>query len=120
MPRGGLRSTSWKTTWKHGATKTIRVPVALADRILEMAKALDERQDATSNSLVAGNRSFKVLLDADDMAIVVDALTTAIEMKRAAIRTESKKRGKANLSQIDQWRSEIETLERVVATLESR
>jgi hypothetical protein len=27
--------------WKHGATKTIRVPVILADRILELAKALD-------------------------------------------------------------------------------
>lgn len=90
MPRGGLRTTSWKATWKHGSTKTIRVPVALADRILEMAKALDERQDATPNSPVTGNASLKVLLDADDMAIVVDALTTAIEMKRAAIRNESK------------------------------
>lgn len=30
-----------KPKWIHGATKTIRVPVILADRILELAKALD-------------------------------------------------------------------------------
>lgn len=121
MPRGGLRSTSWKAAWKHGATKTIRVPIALADRVLEITRALDERQDATwAQGLVTGTAQVRIPLDANDVAIAVDALTTAIQLKLAAIRSESKKRRLADNAQIDQWRGEIEALERVVATLESR
>ncbi len=121
MPRGGLRSTSWKATWKHGATKTIRVPIALADRVLEITRALDEEQDATwAMGLVTGNAPVRIPLHANDVAIAVDAITTAIQLKLAAIRRESLKRSKANFAQIDQWRSEIQALERVVATLEPR
>lgn len=119
MPRGGLKSTSWKPTWKHGATKTIRVPIALADRVLSIAKALDEGQEARKNSLVTGNALESCPLDTVTKAIAVDSLTTAIEMKRSAIRTESKKRGKANNFHIERWHSEIEALERVAAILES-
>lgn len=116
MSRGGLRSTSWKAAWKHGATKTIRVPVALADRLLEIAKTLDEGQAPAADSHVTGNTEVKSLLEADDVAIAIDALATAIEMKRAAIKTELKKRGKANNPQIARWRSEIEALERAIST----
>lgn len=42
MARGGRRSTSYTPTWKHGKTRTIRVPVALADRLLDVARQLDE------------------------------------------------------------------------------
>ena len=42
MPRGGRRSTTWKPTWKHGRTRTIRVPIVLADSILNLARILDE------------------------------------------------------------------------------
>jgi hypothetical protein len=43
MPRGGHRDGSGGTsTWNYGKTKTIRVPVALADRLLEVARAMDE------------------------------------------------------------------------------
>lgn len=43
MPRGGKRpGAGSKPTWKHGKTKTIRVPIALADEILEFARKLDE------------------------------------------------------------------------------
>ena len=42
MPRGGKRpGAGVKPTWKHGKTKTIRVPVALAEQILEFARKLD-------------------------------------------------------------------------------
>jgi len=121
MPRGGLKSTSWKATWKHGVTKTIRVPVALADKVLELTRVLDQGQDANwDNSLVTGNAPVRIPLNANDVAIAVSAITTAIQLKLAAIRRESKKRSKANFAQIDQWRSEIQALERVVATLEPR
>jgi hypothetical protein len=42
MPRGGKREGSGlKPTWNAGKTKVIRVPEALADRIMEFAKILD-------------------------------------------------------------------------------
>lgn len=43
MPRGGKREgAGGKSTWKNGKTKTIRVPIALADEILKFAKELDD------------------------------------------------------------------------------
>jgi hypothetical protein len=43
MPRGGVRSNSGaKGKWKHGKTKSIRVPEALTEQILEYARNLDE------------------------------------------------------------------------------
>jgi hypothetical protein len=43
MPRGGYREGSGgKPKWIHGKTKTIRVPEALADRLLELARRMDE------------------------------------------------------------------------------
>lgn len=43
MPRGGTRpGAGGKPTWKHGRTKTIRVPIALADEIIKLARELDE------------------------------------------------------------------------------
>ena len=45
MPRGGARQNSGPDpNWRHGKTRTIRVPIALADQILELAKKLDEGQ----------------------------------------------------------------------------
>ena len=42
MPRGGKRKGAGrKADWKHGKTKTIRVPEVLADEILEYAHKLD-------------------------------------------------------------------------------
>ncbi len=43
MPRGGYRSGSGGiSSWKHGKTKTIRVPIVLAERLTEIARVLDE------------------------------------------------------------------------------
>lgn len=42
MPRGGYRlGAGGKPTWSHGRTKVIRVPEALAEKLLEIARALD-------------------------------------------------------------------------------
>lgn len=42
--RGGRREGSGgRPTWKHGRTKPVRVPVALAEKILEIARILDEK-----------------------------------------------------------------------------
>lgn len=43
MPRGGYRENAGgRPTWIHGKTKTIRVPIELADKIIELARKLDE------------------------------------------------------------------------------
>ena len=42
MGRGGFRpNAKGKPSWKHGKTKTIRVPVALVDEILAAARVID-------------------------------------------------------------------------------
>lgn len=52
MPRGGYREGSGgKPSWNHGKTKPIRVPVALADQILELARLLDETGDPQSKAI---------------------------------------------------------------------
>ncbi len=44
MPRGGKREgAGGKPTWKNGKTKTIRVPIVLAEKILRIARELDEK-----------------------------------------------------------------------------
>lgn len=43
MPRGGARKGAGGVSkWRHGKTKTIRVPQDLASQILDIARALDE------------------------------------------------------------------------------
>lgn len=45
MPRGGRRKgAGGRSKWKSGKTKTIRVPEILSERILEIARMLDEGQ----------------------------------------------------------------------------
>jgi hypothetical protein len=44
MPRGGKREgAGGKPTWKSGKTKTIRVPIVLAEEVLKIARELDEK-----------------------------------------------------------------------------
>lgn len=44
MSRGGKREgAGGKPTWKNGKTKTIRVPVVLAEEVLRIARELDEK-----------------------------------------------------------------------------
>lgn len=43
MPRGGYRKgAGGKPTWKSGKTKPVRVPIALEEQVLEIARILDE------------------------------------------------------------------------------
>jgi hypothetical protein len=62
MPRGGRREGSGsKPSWKHGKTKPVRVPEALAERILEIARILDEQGDPSSVSKVVDLTGVAVL-----------------------------------------------------------
>lgn len=39
----GTNDTTWQPAWNNGKTRTIRVPVTLADDILDFARALDQQ-----------------------------------------------------------------------------
>ncbi|MCC5599964.1 hypothetical protein [Nostoc favosum] len=69
MNKGGRTSTTWGTgsTWRSREFKTIRVPVALADEIMEYAKALD-----AGIAVSHGNTA----------EIIIEAITRYIEYKR--------------------------------------
>lgn len=65
MPRGGSRPGAGAPgAWLHGKTQTIRVPTALADRLLTIARGLD-RGELTDPRL----------------AIAVDRLREALTLK---------------------------------------
>lgn len=50
MNRGGCRrGAGRKPGWRHGRTQTIRVPVALAEQLLEMARKLDLSEDRSED-----------------------------------------------------------------------
>ena len=64
-PRGNVNSLQhYEGKWRHGATKTIRVPIVLADQVLEYAKKLDESPDTS-----------------DSTAEAIRILTEALELK---------------------------------------
>ncbi|MCA1994583.1 MAG: hypothetical protein LDL41_21445 [Coleofasciculus sp. S288] len=49
MPRGGARENSGrKPKWNLGETKAVRIPVAIADTILEIARRIDEGESPES------------------------------------------------------------------------
>ena len=52
MARGGRREgAGGRPSWNYGKTKPVRVPIALADKILEIAKILDEGKFEDSDKL---------------------------------------------------------------------
>lgn len=51
MGKGGRRSTTWLPAWNLGKTKVIRIPEAIADELIEIARRMDEDK----NSHVTGN-----------------------------------------------------------------
>jgi hypothetical protein len=62
MPRGGRREGAGsKPTWKHGKTKTVRVPEALADKILGIAKVLDDTESIDLQDLGYAPEEVKVI-----------------------------------------------------------
>lgn len=49
--RGGRTRTTWTPAWKYGKTTTIRVPIAIADQVMEIARAIDEQGEKASRLL---------------------------------------------------------------------
>lgn len=79
MTRGGVRSNSGaKGKWKHGKTKSIRVPEELADQILEYAHKLDESaniesetESKTDSSLALDSVTELKILDLSGISVAI-------------------------------------------------
>ncbi len=99
-PKGNLSTLkSYSPAWKGGKTRTIRVPIALSDKVLEYAHKLDEgdemvvlsRKEVESKLLEATNILEDVLLGKserltkdrrakiDKVTLILDALTQAVQ-----------------------------------------
>ena len=52
-PRGNEATLKkYLSTWKHGKTKTIRIPIVLAEQIFEYAKKIDADEANQGNTLL--------------------------------------------------------------------
>ena len=49
-------------TWRHGKTKTIRVPIILAEQIFEYAKKVDTDEANTASQLIDSTNQCNTLL----------------------------------------------------------
>lgn len=63
----------FKPKWHNGETRTIRVPIALADQILEYAHNLDE-------AVTQENQAKKDFVIANQISISYDALSQVLEV----------------------------------------
>jgi len=67
MPRGGRRENSGrKLKWNLGKTKAVRIPEAIADTIMEVAKRLD-RGESIESIVIPESKAVKVNLSPDDL-----------------------------------------------------
>lgn len=74
MPRGGARENSGrKPKWNLGETKAIRVPLAIADLLLEIARRIDEGE--TLESILAQSEANILKLSSVDQLKNTDSLT---------------------------------------------
>ena len=63
-PKGNLETLKpWQPLWRSGKTRTIRVPIALADRVLAYARSIDSEE----------------LKQADDINSVILEVTNVLE-----------------------------------------
>ena len=54
---------SYKPKWQSGKTRTIRVPIAIADRILEVAHQIDEGSFSDTSESIDKERAKEILTD---------------------------------------------------------
>lgn len=89
MPRGGKRvGAGGRSRWIHGKTKVIRVPEALADQILAIARMLDAGKsldDVTKSKTVdLSGVSIKILKDGS-VVYLQDLLKAGYKIKPVAL-----------------------------------
>jgi hypothetical protein len=99
MPRGGKREGSGpKSNWKNGKTKTMRVPISLADDILNIARRLDGQQAVESSGFTQSidlssiniptirGKSFVFLEDLMKLGYEIEPLDLAAEVRKQSLK----------------------------------
>jgi hypothetical protein len=99
MPRGGKREGSGpKSNWKNGKTKTIRVPISLADDILNIARRLDGQASvefsgftqvidlSSVNIPTIRGKSFVFLEELMKLGYEIEPLDLAIKVRRQSLK----------------------------------
>lgn len=83
MPRGGEREGAGaKLKWKHGKTKQIRVPEALADKVLELTEMLDNGYEVGKlDTLDIGINSNSKTLDLSTIALTATSGSLAVKLE---------------------------------------
>jgi hypothetical protein len=73
MAKGGKTSTTWASgsSWQHGETKVIRVPVALEAEIMAYARALD-----SGKAVLHGNEN--------KTDVILNAIANYIDLRKAS------------------------------------
>jgi hypothetical protein len=73
MARGGVRKgAGGVSTWNSGKTKTIRVPEALSDELLRIARAMDSGEKFISQSKEKPSPQVKALFEPVTTSKVID------------------------------------------------
>ncbi len=87
--RGGYRKNAGrKSDWKHPATKSIRVPPAIADQVLDIAKQIDNVGGIGGIDLIAESKEsiFEPDLDAIVQELLSDPVVTRNGRDRGSVR----------------------------------
>ncbi|MDJ0714230.1 MAG: hypothetical protein QNJ54_08405 [Prochloraceae cyanobacterium] len=108
MSRGGYRQGAGrKAGWRHGETQTIRVPVALREQLLEIARQLDNREfipDRTYSELNALLGEWQVKCDAEPVnSIEWQKVRQLIDEIQELISPEARASGKLAEIESDEW-----------------
>lgn len=82
-PKGNLNTLKpYQAKWNSGQTRTIRVPVVLADQVLEYAHKLDNSESLTQVN--QGNITQTGDIADETLTQVIQILTEALELKANA------------------------------------
>ena len=82
-PKGNLTTLKpYQSKWKSGQTRTIRVPAALADQVMEYARKLDSGESLSQVNQANGTPAYKV--DLVPLSQVIQVLTEALDLKANA------------------------------------
>ena len=70
-----IKNSQFKAAWQSGPTRTIRVPIALAEVTLEYARQLDQGVEPRDTSELSGNELSTAIAEPRDTEIKVDSQT---------------------------------------------
>lgn len=82
-PKGNVASLKpYQSKWNSGETKTIRVPVVLADQVLDYARKLDNGETVSQVIQVDSTKPYK--LEDETLSQVIQMLSEALALKANA------------------------------------